>query len=339
MSLLLSPLKIANFTVKNRIVMPPMDTYQAQDGMPNVFHLNHYGARAMGGVGLIIVEANAICAEGKISDQDLGIYSDEHITKHKSITDICHHFGAKIALQLNHSGRKNGCKNATQLAPSDIKYSDNFANLKVLDKKDIEKICQDFCEAAKRAKLANYDAVEIHAAHGYLISSFLSPLSNQRTDEFGGSFENRIRLLCDIVKGIKERVDIPIFVRISASEWEEKGWDLEQSKKLALVLENLGIYMLDISAGGNINKPSLVPNVAPLYQANYAKELKRILKIPVSCVGLITSASEGEALLLGEVCDLVCYGRELLRNPNFAYQAAKILGEKDKIHPSYIRAY
>lgn len=317
MSLLLSELKIGKFYLKNRIVMPPMDMYETQvlDGKINQFHLIHYGARALGGVGLIIVQTCVINENAKIADNDIGLWGDFQIQVHKELVELCYHFGAKIAIQLNHSGRKNSCKD------------------------EILQIEQEFIQSAKRAKEAGYDAVELHSAHGYLLSLFLSPLSNQRDDEYGGSFENRIRLLCDIIKRVKKEVDIVLFVRISATEWQEGGWSLEDSKKLALILEKLGIDMLDVSAGGNINKPSLMPNIAPLYQAPYAKALKEVVKIPVSCVGLINSASEGEALLLGGVCDLVCYGRKLLRNPNFANEAAVVLNEREKIMPNYSRAY
>ncbi|MCV3430406.1 tRNA-dihydrouridine synthase [Campylobacter lari] len=341
MSLLLSELKIGKFYVTNRIVMPPMDMYETQvlDGKINQFHLIHYGARALGGVGLIIVQTCAINENAKIADNDIGLWGDFQIQGHKELVELCHHFGAKIAIQLNHSGRKNSCKDAISKAPSNIAFSEKFSKLHVLSKDEILQIEQEFIQSAKRAKEAGYDAVELHSAHGYLLSSFLSPLSNQRDDEYGGSFENRIRLLCDIIKRIKKEVDIALFVRISATEWQEGGWSLEDSKKLALILEKLGIDMLDVSAGGNINKPSLMPNIAPLYQAPYAKALKEVVKIPVSCVGLINSASEGEVLLLGGVCDLVCYGRKLLRNPNFVNEAAAVLNEREKIMPNYSRAY
>ncbi|MCR6587435.1 oxidoreductase [Campylobacter insulaenigrae] len=341
MSLLLSGLNFSSFDIKNRIVMPPMDMYEIEvvDGQINQFHLTHYGARALGGVGLIIVQATAINENAKIADNDIGLWSDMQIKGHKELVNLCHYFGSKIAIQLNHSGRKNSCINAIGKAPSNITFSEKFSKIHVLSKEEIIQIEEEFVKSAKRAKEAGYDAIELHGAHGYLLSSFLSPLSNKREDEYGGSFENRIRLLCDIVKRIKKEVGIALFVRISATEWQEDGWNLEDSKKLALILEELGIDMLDVSAGGNINKPSLMPHIAPLYQAPYAKALKEILNIPVACVGLINSASEGEALLLGEVCDLVCYGRKLLQNPNFANEAAVVLNEREKIMPNYSRAY
>ena len=338
MSLLLSPIQVGTLHLKNRIVMAPMDMYQARDGSPNAFHLHHYAARALGGTGLIIIEATAVSELGRISSEDLGLWNNTQAEAFKPIVEACHYLGSKVAIQLNHAGRKNGSKEGRCCAPSALGFA-GFDEPHALSVAEIERIETEFVDAAKRAQKAGFDAVEIHAAHGYLLCSFLSPLSNQRNDEFGGSFENRMRLLGNVVQRIAAEVQIPIFVRISATEWEVGGWGIDDSVRLGLALQTLGVAMLDVSAGGNAHKPSLAPKPFPLYQAAYAKELKANLSIPVSCVGLITRPSEGEALLLGGVCDLVAFGRELLRNPNLANEAAQVLGDTEKIEPSYVRAY
>lgn len=290
-------------------------------------------------MGLIIVEATSILANGKITPNCLGLWDDEQISSHSDITKAAHKYGAKIAIQLNHSGRKCLIPKARLIAPSNIPFSQDLNDISVLDKAGIKDIISAFVRAAKRAELAGYDAVELHAAHGYLLSSFLSPLSNTRSDEYGGSFDKRIALLCECVEAVRAAVSLPVFVRLSASEWEKGGWDIADSLVLAKILEELGIELLDVSAGGNQEKPSLMPALRPLYQCEYSKLLKQRLNIPVSCVGLIKTASEGEALLLGGVSDLICYGRALLANPNFALKAAKELGYKELIFSSYIRAF
>lgn len=328
-------------TLKNRIVMPPMDMFavSTDDGMPSPFHTLHYAARALGGTGLIIIEATAISRIGRLSDGCIGLWNKEQLERHKEIVDAVHQNGAKIAVQLNHSGRKNGAKDATGQAPSNIPFSQQYANIKALDISGIDAIKADFIAASKLAKQAGYDAIEVHAAHGYLLSSFLSPLSNTRSDVYGGSLENRARLLYEVVEGIESAIDLPVFVRLGATCWEVGGFDIIEAIEVAKGLEARGVALLDISAGGNIAEPSLMPKIAPLYQCGYSKEIKEALNIPVTCVGLITTGAIGEALLLGGVADLICYGRALLANPNLPYVMAHELGCDEEILPSYRRGF
>jgi NADPH2 dehydrogenase len=341
-NMLLSPHAIGNVNLKNRIVMPPMCLYNAQDnGFVTPFHTLHYGARALGGVGLIIVEATGVESRGRISDKDLGIWTDEHIPSHESLTKTCKSFGSHIALQLAHAGRKCECINETPVAPSPLAFSPSlpFKTPHELSLDEIEDVKNAFINGAIRAQKSGYDMIELHGAHGYLLCEFLSPLTNQRNDEYGGSFKNRCRLLLEIAKGIKEAVSIPLIVRLSAHEWMREGWSVLDSIKLSQALENLGVDALHISSGGNHLKPDLAPSIIPLYQAGYAKSIKEHVNIPVIAVGLITTPVEAEALLMNKGCDFVAFGRELLRNPNLAYEAASIFKEPSKLHPSYIRAY
>lgn len=338
MKMLFTKLKLDDLVLKNRIIMPPMDTFSAKDGLINDFHLLHYTSRAYAGVGLIIVESTAVCKDARISDGCLGLWDDTQIQGHKLLVKALHENGAKVALQLNHSGRKNGCLNTKSKGPSPIPFSPQYENLQVLSIDEIKDIEKAFINAASRAKQAGYDAVQIHAAHGYLLNSFLCKLSNSRQDEYGGCFKNRCKLLLDIVRGVK-KLGLNTMVRISATQWEEGGWDCDDSIKLGELLEKEGISLLDVSAGGNLANPSKMPALKPLYQCKYAKKLKEKLKVPISCVGLITTGSEGEALLLGGVCDAVCYGRAMLANPNLAQAMAFELNESLFINKELKRAF
>ncbi len=342
MSLLLQEGTIGTLTLKNRIVMPPMCMYQAStDGHPTPFHLLHYGSKALGGVGLIIVEATAIEPRGRISENDLGIWEDEHILSHHKITTICHDNGAKVALQLAHSGRKCGCDAESPVAPSAIAFSKKapYQIPKALTLEEIDAVKESFVHAAKRAKEAGYDMVEIHGAHGYLLCEFLSPLSNQRSDGYGGSLENRCRLLVEVTEAVKKAVHLPILVRISADEWMKDGWNIDDSIFLCKALKKVGADIIHVSAGGNQEQTQTQPLFTPLYQANYAKRIKKESSISTIAVGLITTPAEGEALLIGEVCDFVAYGRALLRNPNLALQAAKEFQQIEKIPISFQRGF
>lgn len=342
MSLLLSPFSIGSLSLKNRIVMPPMCLYSAEEnGHVTPFHTLHYGARALGETGLIIVEATGVEARGRISDHDLGIWNDTHIHSHESLTKTCKSFGAHVALQLGHAGRKCECVNQTPVAPSAIAFKEGapFKTPHALTIEEVEQVKHAFVQGAIRAQKAGYDMVEIHAAHGYLLSEFLSPLTNERQDKYGGSFENRCRLLLEIVTETKKRVDMPLLVRLSAHEWMKEGWSLKDTQTLAKALEEAGVDALHISSGGNIAKPNWRPKITPLYQAPYAKAVKDHVSIPVIAVGRITTPSEGESLLMGNMCDFVAYGRELLRNPNFGIQAAKELLDEDRVPAPYARAY
>ena len=338
-SLLFTPLKIGDLQIKNRIVMPPMCMYKAknENGCPRCFHRLHYAARALGGVGLIIVEATAVEPRGRITSRDLGLWNDEQLEAHARLVKECVKYGVAMAVQLAHAGRKSECDGL--IAPSAVKFSESYKTPKQMSVEDIVSVKQAFVDAAVRAQRAGYAATEIHAAHGYLISEFLSPEINLRDDEYGGSFENRTRYLKEILSEIKAAVQIPVGVRISADSWVKGDWSLEDSVRLAKELEALGAAFIHVSAGGFFERTDSAPAFTPLYQASYAKAVKQAVGIPVIAVGLITKASEGEALLLGGVCDGVAYGRELLRNPNFAQAAMSELGCAELIENSYKRAF
>lgn len=342
MSLLLSPYEENGLSLKNRVVMPPMCMYKAHsDGKVTPFHFVHYAARAIGGVGLIIVEASAVEARGRISENDLGIWNDEQVSGHQQLVDLCHEHGAKMGIQLAHAGRKSLCASSTPVAPSAIAFSDTHGyklphELSLAEMQDVKK---HFVQAALRATYAGYEFLELHAAHGYLLCEFLSPLSNQRNDQYGGSLENRCAFVLEVAKAILDATqDVPLFVRISADEWMENGWGIEESIYLSQKLQNMGVAMIHVSAGGN-NVAQKMPALVPMYQAAYAKVIRESVHIPTIAVGLITTAEEGEKLLHGGFCDLVAYGRELLRNPNFVFYAAKAEEKKALIDPSYARAF
>lgn len=342
MSLLFKSGNIGTLELKNRIVMPPMCMYKSDDsGELKTFHKTHYLARAIGGVGFIIVEATAVEPRGRISDEDLGLWEDSQIIKHQELNEDIHFFGAKTAIQIAHAGRKSTVKNSTPIAPSAIAFSEEkpFKTPISASLEDIKNIKELFVKTAIRAKIANYDAIELHAAHGYLLCEFLSPLSNKREDIYGGSLENRCRLVLEITKEIKQKVDLPLIVRISADEWMKEGWNIDDSIYLSKELEKLGVDAIHVSSGGNQEKTNNSPELKPLYQSHWAKQIKENINIPVIAVGLITTAIEGEKLLEEKYCDFVAYGREILRNPNLAFYAASEFKEKDKINSSYQRAF
>jgi NADPH2 dehydrogenase len=333
---------IGNLQLKNRVVMPPMCMYKSDEsGQIKPFHHYHYVSRALGGVGLIIVEATAVEARGRISSNDLGIWSDDHIKKHKKLNKKCHYFGAKTAIQIAHAGRKSEVSTSTPIAPSSIAFSDDLP-YKMPDEatlEDITNIKKLFANAALRAKKANYDAIELHAAHGYLLCEFLSPLTNKRDDNYGGSLENRCRLTLEIAKEIKQSINLPLIVRLSADEWMNDGWNIEDSIYLSKELEKIGVNAIHVSSGGNQSKPNKMPIIEPFYQADFAKAITQVVNIPVIAVGLITTGIEGEKLLEEEYCDFVAYGRGLLKNPNFAFVMADELDKKEMINKSYKRAF
>lgn len=342
MSLLLKSGKIKNLKLKNRVVMPPMCMYKSDEsGELKSFHTNHYVSRAIGGVGLIIVEATAVEPRGRISDNDLGLWENSQIIKHKKLNKKLHSYGAKSAIQLAHAGRKSVVKEGTPIAPSAIAFSEKepFKKPKEASLKDIAKIKEKFVKSAIRAKKANYDAIELHAAHGYFLCEFLSPYTNKRKDEYGGSLDNRCKLVVEIATEIKQKVDLPLIVRISADEWHEGGWSLKDTIHLCKKLEKVGVDAIHVSSGGNIEKPNYPPKLKPLYQACFAKKIKNNINIPVIAVGLITTIAEGEKLLDEKYCDFVAYGRELLRSPNFVFYIAREYDKKDLIESSYLRAF
>lgn len=342
MSLLLKSANIGALELKNRVVMPPMCMYKSDEsGEIKDFHKYHYVSRALGGVGFIIVEATAIEPKGRISSNDLGLWDDSLIEKHKQLNKDIHSFGAKTAIQIAHAGRKSIVTDSTPIAPSSIAFSKEapYKLPKEVSIEEIKDIKELFIKAAFRAKEADYDAIELHAAHGYLLCEFLSPLSNDRTDIYGGTLVNRCRLVLEIATEIKQKLDLPLIVRISADEWMSGGWNIEDSIYLSKELEKIGVDAIHVSSGGNLEKPDNAPTIQPLYQSSWAKKIKENVNIPVIAVGLITTAIEGEYLLENSTCDFVAYGRELLRNPNFVFYAANEFKEKEKINSSYQRAF
>ncbi|MCI6987993.1 MAG: tRNA-dihydrouridine synthase [Campylobacter sp.] len=335
---LLEPFKFGGLTAKNRAVMAPMCMYMADDdGKPTKFHQIHYATRAIGGVGTIIVEATAVEARGRISDCDLGLWDESQVVSHQKLTKAVKKFGALVGVQIAHAGRKSECKKTQCVAPSAIKFSDNYNKPKALSVDEIYSVKDAFVRAGKLAMQSGYDFVEIHAAHGYLLHEFLSPLTNLRDDEFGRDFFGRTKLLFDIVNELKN-LKIPFGVRISADEWEKDGFDIKSSKILSAWLEKLGAIYIHASAGGNHPRPSLMPEIKLFYQCGYAKEIKSVVNIPVIAVGLINSPEDGELTLTKNECDMVAYGRELLRNPNMLqYSLAKF--KKDELFKPYERAF
>jgi 2,4-dienoyl-CoA reductase-like NADH-dependent reductase (Old Yellow Enzyme family) len=353
MSKLFSPITIKNLTLKNRLVVSPMCQYSATDGFVNDWHFVHLGSRAVGGAGLIFTEAAAVAPEGRISPNDVGIWKDEHIEGLRKIADFVIAQGAQIGIQLAHAGRKasvsapwKGNKLVVPtdggwktIAPSSISFNENYDVPETLTLQGIQQIVQDFKNAARRALQANVGVIEIHAAHGYLIHQFLSPLSNTRTDEYGGSFDNRIRFLLQIIDEIKTvwSSEKPIFVRISATEWTENGWTEEDSIKLATVLVEKGIDLIDCSTGGNAAQAKIP--VAPAYQVRFAQSIKKQVNILTGAVGLISDAIQAESILVTEQADLIFMARELLRDPYFPLKAADQLADKSIVWPlQYERA-
>lgn len=340
MSKLFSPFTLKSITLKNRIVVSPMCMYSCIDGFASDFHLVHLGTRAMGGAGLIIQEATAVLPEGRISYADMGIWKDEHIEKLKEINQFIHEQGSVAGIQLAHAGRKasaetawnggrqiqEGANSWLPLAPSAIPFHEKDRTPKALSLEEIRLIVQAFKDAAKRSLQAGFKVLEIHAAHGYLIHEFYSPLSNFRTDEYGGSFDNRIRFLLEIIEAVQTEWpnDLPLLVRISATDWVEGGWTIEDSVRLSIRLKERGVDLIDVSSAANIPKAPIP--VAPNYQVPLATQIKQEADMPTAAVGLITGAQQAEDILQNNEADLIFMGRELLRNPYFPLQAAKELG-------------
>jgi 2,4-dienoyl-CoA reductase-like NADH-dependent reductase (Old Yellow Enzyme family) len=353
MAHLFSPLKIKNIELKNRIAVSPMCEYSSEDGFANDWHLIHLGSKAVGGAGLIITEATAVSAEGRITFADLGIYHDEHIPKLKQITDFIHAHGAIAGVQLAHAGRKashaepwtggkqipsdqkNGWK---ALAPSAIPFSESEEAPLELDKAGIEKIKTDFKAATQRAIAAGFKVIELHGAHGYLLHEFLSPVSNKRTDEYGGSFENRIRFMLEVVAAVQEvwPVENPLFVRISATEWTEGGWTADDSVALAKILKDKGVDLLDCSSGGNVVNAKIP--LKPGYQVEFAEKIKKESSILTGAVGLITTSYQANEIIQEGEADLVFLAREMLRDPHFPLRAAHELGHEVNWPVQYERA-
>ena len=346
--MLYTPIKLRNLELKNRWVMSPMCMYSCENGVANDFHLLHYGSRAQGGIGLIIVEATGVVPEGRITNKCMGIWNDEQAAALSKIVKIVHeNSDSKIGIQLAHAGRKASTWNGKQIsleegwetvAPSPIPYEESERIPHELTVEEIKDLVQHFKEAAARSINAGFDLIEIHAAHGYLIHQFLSPLSNTRTDEYGGSFENRIRFLLEIIEAVNEILDEnhPLFVRISGTEYAANGWNIKDSVALAKILKEKSVDFIDVSSGGNIHgvKISLFDG----YQVPLAEAVKKDAEIATGAVGLIKTAKQAEEILQNEQADLIFVAREILRNPYLPVRGSF----KNKDHcffpPQYERA-
>jgi 2,4-dienoyl-CoA reductase-like NADH-dependent reductase (Old Yellow Enzyme family) len=338
--------------LSNRIVVSPMCEYSSIDGFANEWHLVHLGSRAVGGAGLVMTEAAAVLPEGRISPQDLGIWSDAHVEMLSRITRFIHGQGRACGIQLAHAGRKGSTKRPWEgqgavgvdaggwqpVGPTTAPFSDGYPQPRALDGEGICSVVRAFQDAARRALVAGFDVAEVHAAHGYLIHEFLSPLSNTRTDAYGGSFENRVRLCIEVAEGVRavwpER--LPVFVRISCTDWVEHGWDIEQSVELARRLAGCGVDLVDCSSGGNV--PHARIPVAPGYQVPFAARIRREAAIATGAVGLITEAAQANTIIAQGEADCVLLARQLLRDPYFPLRAAHELGASIEWPPQYLRA-
>lgn len=338
---LLSPLTLRSVTLRNRIAMSPMCQYSAHEGMAGDWHFVHLGARAAGGVGLVMVEATAVTREGRISPGDLGLWNDAQSEALRRIVEFIHSQGAMAGIQLAHAGRKGSSdvpwKGGHSLhgreqggwqvvAPSAIPFIEGDPVPKALDETGINAVVLAFEAATHRALAAGFRVIEIHAAHGYLLHEFLSPLSNRRDDQYGGSLENRMRLLLRVAKRLRSIVpeELPLFVRISATDWVEGGWDIDQSIRLAERLQQLGVDLIDVSSGGTV-ATARIP-VAPGYQVAFARRIRDEAGIRTGAVGMITDPHQANQIITGGDANLVFLGRELLRDPYWAIRAQHALG-------------
>ena len=351
-SKLFSPLSIKTITLKNRISISPMCQYSAIDGFANDWHLVHLGSRAIGGAGLIIQEATSVSPEGRISPEDLGLWRDEQIEKLQQINSFIVSQNSVPGIQLAHAGRKasaaspwNGGRRVAidqggwnTVAPSAVAYHENEEAPLALDKTGIQKVITDFKSATKRAVKAGFQVMEIHAAHGYLMHQFLSPLSNFRTDEYGGSFENRIRLTLEVLEAVQSEwpENLPLLVRISASDWAEGGWNLEESIQLSKILKEKGVDLIDVSSGGAVSHQQIP--LGPNYQVAFAESIKKEAGIPTGAVGLITEAAQAEEIIASGKADLILFARESLRNPNLGLTFAHELEAEIAWPKQYERA-
>ncbi len=352
MSLLFSPLKIKDVEIKNRIMMSPMCQYSAKDGHAKDWHFVHYGTRAVGGAGLIMFEATAVLPKGRITYGDLGLWTEEHAQRLKHITNFIKSQGSVAGIQLAHAGRKaslqlpkdgdgplRDAEGAWEIvAPSAIPFGNNYQVPTALSICDIHSIEESFANAAQKAFVAGFEVVEIHAAHGYLINEFMSPATNKRTDDYGGSFENRIRFLLEIIDHIKFvwPDNLPIFVRISATDYVDGSWDINQSIMLAKELKKKGIDVIDVSSGGLVPDAKIQYDFG--YQLAFAERIHKETGIMTATVGMNTTAEQGEMILRDDMSDIVVYGRELLRDPYFALNAAKVVHDDIEWPVQYIRA-
>ena len=349
---LFSPLTIRGVTLRNRIGVSPMCQYSATDGFVSDWHVVHYGSRAVGGAGLVLTEAAAVDPRGRISPADMGIWENQHIPGLRRVTEFVTAQGAVPGIQLAHAGRKASTAPPWRgggpvppdaggwvpVAPSAIPFDAKHPVPEALDRAGIEAVVDGFRQAAARARAAGFKVAEVHAAHGYLIHQFLSPLSNRRDDEFGGSYDNRVRLLKQVCQAIREEwpADLPLFVRLSATDWAEGGWRPEDTVALAHHLSEYGVDLIDCSSGGNV-AGAAIP-AGPGYQVPFSQRIKDMLPMLTAAVGLVTSAAQADQIVRNEQADVVLLARELLRDPYWPLHAARELGQDVAWPDQYPRA-
>jgi 2,4-dienoyl-CoA reductase-like NADH-dependent reductase (Old Yellow Enzyme family) len=353
MAHLFDPLTIGDLQFSNRVFVSPMCQYSSVDGYANDWHFVHLGSRAVGGAGLVLTEATAVVPEGRISPQDLGIWSDDHIPALRRIVSFIHEQGSVAGMQLAHAGRKASTRRpwegsgmvpesesgwTTVVAPSVVSFAEDYPMPKALTVDGIQEVVAAFASAARRACDAGFRVIEIHAAHGYLIHQFLSPLSNHRSDGYGGSFDNRTRLIREIVAAVRSSwpKGAPLFARISATDWVHDGWDLVQSIRLARELKRLGVDLIDCSSGGTV--PHAVIPAAPGYQTPFAQRIRKEAEIMTGAVGLITSPVQAEQIIATGEADAILMAREFLRDPYWPLRAARELNQSITWPVQYLRA-
>ncbi|MEZ5462381.1 NADH:flavin oxidoreductase/NADH oxidase [Dokdonella sp.] len=350
---LFEPMSLREVKLRNRIVVSPMCEYSAVDGVPQTWHLVHLGSRAVGGAGLVMAEATAVEARGRISPADTGIWNDAQAKAWAPIASFIAEQGAVAGIQLAHAGRKAstsppwvkqrtvepGEGGWTPVAPTAMAYSEHYPKPEALDSQGIEDIIEAFRAATQRALDSGFRVIEIHAAHGYLLHEFLSPLSNRRSDEWGGSFDNRVRMTRRVVSAVRSAMpdSLPLLVRISATDWVPGGWDIEQSIELSRLLKDEGVDLVDVSSGGLSEDQEI--EAVPGYQVPFAERIRAEADIATSAVGLITEAAQAEAILSSGQADLVQLARELLRDPYWPRRAARELGAAIEAPKQYARAW
>lgn len=351
-SRLFSPLTQRSLTFRNRIVVAPMCQYSATDGFADEWHLVHLGSRAVGGAGAVLVEATAVRPEGRITPGDLGLWSDAHVEPLSRITSFVRAHGCAAGVQLAHAGRKASTREpwngGTLLspeaggwvpdAPSAVAFSDAYALPNALDEAGVARVIESFRNATKRALAAGFEFVEVHAAHGYLLHEFLSPLANQRSDSWGGALENRMRLTLEVTRAVREAwpADKPVWVRVSATDWADGGWNVDETVRLAQALKALGVDLVDCSSGGLVALQKIP--LAPGYQVTFAERVKREAGVATGAVGLITEPKQAEAILAEGKADVILLARQLLRDPYWPLRAAADLGGEHPWPVQYLRA-
>ncbi len=352
MSKLFTPMQMRSLKLRNRIFVAPMCQYSCRDGIPDEWHLVHLGSRAVGGAALVMAEATAVTPEGRISLSDCGLWNDAQAEAFEPITRFIAAQGAVPAIQLSHAGRKASTRPPWQggatidasdggwqpWAPSPVPFGPESPEPRELNTADLDQICAQFEQAAQRALRAGFQVIEVHMAHGYLLHQFLSPISNHRKDDFGGSLKNRMRFPLQVARCVREAwpKDLPVMVRISATDWVDAGWDLEQSLELCLCLKDLGVDLIDCSSGGLV--PDAVIPAGPGFQTSMATKIRNKTNMATGAVGLITAPAQAEQIIATGLADVVFLGRELLRNPYWPLHAAQSLSTEYSWPVQYERA-